>query len=42
MGGTLQNPSYEAVCTGKTGHAEVLEVKYDPSEVKVREANYIK
>src|SRR5690242_3339680 len=33
MGGTLENPSYEDVCTDKTGHAEVVEVEYDPSQV---------
>ena len=32
-GGTLQNPSYEDVCTGRTGHAEVVEVTYDPARV---------
>ena len=33
MGGTLENPTYEDVCTGRTGHAEVVQVGYDPSEV---------
>lgn len=33
MGGTLKNPSYEDVCTGKTGHAEVVQVTYDPEIV---------
>ena len=33
MGGTLEDPTYEDVCTDKTGHAEVVQVKYDPSQV---------
>ena len=33
MGGTLENPSYEDVCTDLTGHAEVVQVEYDPSKV---------
>jgi peptide-methionine (S)-S-oxide reductase len=32
-GGTVKNPSYEAVCTGRTGHAESVQVVYDPSTV---------
>jgi len=32
-GGTLSNPSYQDVCTGRTGHAEVVEVTYDPARV---------
>jgi peptide-methionine (S)-S-oxide reductase len=31
--GHLANPSYEAVCTGTTGHAEVVQVKFDPAEL---------
>ena len=33
MGGHTDNPSYEDVCTGATGHAEVVQVQYDPAEV---------
>ena len=32
-GGTVKNPTYEQVCSGKTGHAEVIKVKYDPSVI---------
>jgi peptide-methionine (S)-S-oxide reductase len=33
LGGTYDNPSYQDVCTGKTGHAEVVEVTYDSDKV---------
>ena len=32
-GGTKENPTYKEVCTGTTGHAEVIQIKYDPSVV---------
>jgi len=37
MGGTVENPSYDAVCSGTTGHAEVCQLKYDPEVVSFEE-----
>ncbi len=33
MGGSVENPTYRMVCTDRTGHAEVVQVEYDPSRV---------
>jgi peptide-methionine (S)-S-oxide reductase len=33
-GGTKDNPTYEDVCTDETGHAEVVEIEFDPSQLK--------
>ncbi len=33
MGGQTENPSYEAVCTGTTGHAEVIQITYDQAVI---------
>jgi peptide-methionine (S)-S-oxide reductase len=37
IGGTLSNPTYEDVCTHRTGHAEAVQVEFDPSVVTLEE-----
>ncbi len=35
MGGKIKNPTYREVCSGLTGHAEVVRITYDPSEISM-------
>lgn len=37
MGGTTENPDYTMVCTGKTGHAEVVAIEFDPVVISYRQ-----
>lgn len=37
MGGKTKNPTYKDVCTGTTGHAEVIQLKYDPTQISYEE-----
>lgn len=37
MGGTVEEPSYEAVCSGRTGHAEVVRIRFDPAVIAYRD-----
>ena len=40
-GGTVKNPSYQQVCTGMTGHAEVVQITFDPGVVSFWDLLYV-
>ncbi|HLT46420.1 MAG TPA: peptide-methionine (S)-S-oxide reductase MsrA [Rubricoccaceae bacterium] len=40
-GGRVKNPTYREVCSGRTGHAEVVQVEYDPGEVSYRDLLFV-
>jgi len=40
-GGKVANPTYEDVCTGATGHAEVVQITFDPAVVSLRELLHV-
>ena len=40
-GGSVDNPSYQAVCNGTTGHAEVIQVTFDPNVISFEDILYV-
>ena len=40
-GGTVKNPSYQQVCTGMTGHAEVVQITFDPGVISFADLLYV-
>lgn len=41
MGGALEHPTYEAVCSGQTNHAEVVQLQYDPEVISFASLLYV-
>ena len=39
MGGTVPNPTYKQICTGRTGHAEVVKVEFDPGKIPLEKVD---
>ncbi|MFT4689884.1 MAG: peptide-methionine (S)-S-oxide reductase MsrA [Verrucomicrobiia bacterium] len=37
MAGTVENPTYEQVCTGTTNHAEVIQITFDPEQISIEQ-----
>ncbi len=40
-GGTIKNPTYEQICTGRTGHAEVAQITFDPEVISYEDILYV-
>ena len=40
-GGTVKDPTYQEVCSGRTGHVEVVQITFDPAEISFRELLFI-
>ena len=41
LGGSVKNPSYQAVCSGTTGHAEAVQISFDPTVITYRDLLYL-
>ncbi len=40
-GGVMENPTYEEVCSGKTGHAEAIQIRFDPNVLSFKDLLYV-
>ncbi len=41
MGGTIKHPAYREICTGRTGHAECIELTYDEKQVSFKDLLHV-